>query len=377
MAEEVDIVIIGAGVIGLAIAAQVADECREVYVLERHKSFGRETSSRNSQVIHSGIYYPTGSLKARLCIEGNTELYSTCLKYGIGYKKRGKLVVASDEYEIQKLEEILKTGVENGSEGLKLLSSGEINEIEANVKAVAALLVPSTGVIDAHRLMQHFQGVARERGARIVYQSDVVGVEKRGSNYTIGVKQPSEAYSFSTRVVINSAGLNCDHVAAMAGIDVINAGYKLHYCKGEYFKVRSGKSGMVQRLIYPVPQPRGVGLGIHATIDLEDRMLLGPNSIYIDEIEYSVDLEHKQDFHESAVKYLPFLKLDDLEPEMAGVRPALQSADTGFADFIIRDEADRGLPGFINLVGIDSPGLTSSPAIGRYVASIVNEALKG
>lgn len=375
MSFAVDITIIGAGVVGLAIAAQVADGRREVYILEKNDSFGQETSSRNSQVIHSGILYPERSLKAKTCVEGNASLYSLCQRHGIGCQRRGKLVVAVDNSEAEQLEALLQRGRENNVEGLRLLAQKEIAEMEPNLKAVAALLVPSTGIIDVYGLMGYFLVKARESGARAAYRSKVVGIERLGSQYQVTVEDASGCFSFATRVIVNSAGLNCDQVAAMAGIDVVGAGYKLYYCKGEYFAVRGSRNKLVKRLIYPIPRPQGAGMGIHITLDLEGMMLLGPSSQYVDEIDYSVDSGHKQLFYDAVVRYLPCIQLDDLEPEMAGIRPTLQGPEAGFTDFVIRDEGDKGLPGFVNLIGIESPGLTGAPAIARYVASIVDEAL--
>ncbi len=375
MSLTVDITIIGAGVVGLAVAAQVADGRREVYILEKNDSFGQETSSRNSQLIHSGVFYPEGSLKAKTCVEGNASLYSLCQRHGIGCQRRGKLVVAVDNSEAEQLETLLQSGRENNVEGLRLLTPKEVEEMEPNVKAVAALFVPSAGVIDVYGLMGYFLAKARENGARIGYRSKVVAIDKLGSQYQVTVEDASGYVPFSTRVIVNCAGLNCDQVAELAGIDIVRAGYKLYYCKGEYFRVMGSKNKLVKRLIYPMPRPRGAGLGIHVTLDLEGKMLLGPSSQYVDEIDYSVDSQHKQLFYDSVVKYLPCIQLDDLEPEMAGIRPTLQGPEAGLTDFVIRDESDKGLPGFVNLIGIESPGLTSAPAIGRYVASMVDEAL--
>lgn len=372
-----DVTIIGAGVIGLAVASQVADGTRGVYILEKNDSFGQETSSRNSQVIHSGIYYPQGSLKAKTCVEGNASLYSICHSHEIGYLRRGKLVVAVDDSEVEQLEALLKRGTENGVQGLTLLAPEEIREMEPNIKAIAALLVPSTGVLDAFSLMRYYLAKARAGGAGIAYKARVVGVERRAGEYQVTVEDVSGRFSFGSRVVVNCAGLNSDKVAELAGIDIANARYRLYPCKGEYFSVSGSKSRLVNRLIYPTPRPKGAGLGIHVTLDLEGKMLLGPSSEYVDEIDYSVDNRHRQLFFESAVKFLPFLEPDDLAPEMAGIRATLQPPDGTFADFVIREETDRGLPGFVNLIGIDSPGLTASPAIARLVAALVDETLGG
>ncbi len=371
-----NITIIGAGVVGLAIAARVASRDRVVYVLEKNERFGQETSSRHSGVIHSGIYYPEGSLKAKLCVEGNRLLYELCRKHGIGYRKLGKLIVATGDGEIAQLEELQERGQRNGAQGLRIISRHELNKLEPNVKGVAALLSPSTGIIDSHALMGFFAARAREGGAEIAYRKKVVGIEKVSDGYKITVEEnDKDKFSFTTHILINCAGLYCDKMAELAGIDAGRAGYRLHYCKGEYFTVGNGKSKLVKRLIYPVPEVKGTGLGVHVTLDLEGRMRLGPNTQYVDSIDYAVDSRHKDSFYKSAIKMLPFIDYEDLDPEMAGIRPKLQGPGEDVRDFVIRDESDKGLPGFINLIGIESPGLTSSPAIGRYVAGIVKSIL--
>ena len=373
--DRADITIIGAGVIGLAIAARVANEKRDVYVLEKNSTFGQETSSRQSEVIHSGIYYPKDSLKARLCVEGKTLLYELCERHQIAHKRLGKIIVATDESEIEQLKVLLDRGVINGVTGLKMLSGPELGKLEPNMRGVAALFSPSTGIIDSYALMRYFLGKAKNRGARIVYKSKVVGIERVGSECRVVVRNGMESFSFMTRVLINCAGLESDKVAKLAGIDVGKADYKLHYCKGEYFSLASSKAKLVRHLIYPVPQIDGAGLGIHVTLSLEGRVRLGPNARYVDEIDYAVDSSQKKGFYESVRKFLPFIEYDDLEPEMAGIRPKLQGPGEDFRDFIIRDEYEKGLPGLINLVGIESPGLTASPAIAEYVGSIVDKAL--
>lgn len=375
MSYKADITIIGAGVVGLAIAAQVAGQDTEVYVLEKNDTFGLETSSRHSGVIHSGIYYPEGSLKAKMCVAGNRRLYELCERYGIAYRRLGKLIVASSDEEAGELDKLLERGRKNGTEGLSMLSKREAKELEPNVAGVAAILSPSTGIIDSHALMQGFIARATESGAQIAYQSRVVGIEKSTDGYEVLVEDRTGRSSFTTRLLINCAGLHCDKVAELAGIDIDKAGYRLHYCKGEYFSVSGGKSKMVKRLIYPVPPPQITGVGIHLTLDLDGRMRLGPGIQYVDGIDYAVDNRHQRLFYESARKFLPSIAYDDLEPEMAGIRPKLQKPGEDIRDFVIRDESDKGLPGFINLIGIESPGLTASPAIAEYVRDMVKELL--
>jgi L-2-hydroxyglutarate oxidase LhgO len=377
MSYRADIAIIGAGVVGLGIAAQVASEHREVYVLEKNETFGQEISSRHSGVIHSGIYYPEGSLKAKMCVAGNHILYELCESYGIGHSRLGKLIVATSDEETGELQTLLERGQRNGAEGLRILSKREIKELEPNVEGVAAILSPATGVIDSHALMKYFIAKAKDGGAQIAYHTKAVGIEKVADEYKVTVEDGTGKFSFITRIVINCAGLHCDKVAELAGIDIAKAGYKLHYCKGEYFSVGSGKNTLVRRLIFPVPPPKLAGVGIHVTFDLEGRMRLGPSIHYVDSIDYAVDNQHKQFFYNSVRRFLPFIGYDDLAPEMAGIRPKLQEPGGDIKDFVIRDESDKGLPGFIDLIGIESPGLTAAPAIAEYVASLVGDLLRG
>ena len=375
MPYRADITIIGAGVVGLAIAAQVASEGREVYVLEKNETFGQEISSRQSGVIHAGIYYPESSLKAKMCVAGNHILYELCEKYGIGHRRLGKLIVATSDAEAGELQTLLERGQRNGAEGLRILSKWEMQELEPNIEGVAAMLSPSTGVIDSHALMKHFIVKAQDGGVRIAFQTKVVEIEKVADEYKVTVEDGRGKFSFTTRIVINCAGLYCDKVAELAGIDIAKAGYKLHYCKGEYFSVGSGKNTLVKRLVFPVPPPKATGVGIHVAFDLDGRMRLGPSTHYVDSIDYAVDNQHKRLFYDSVRRFLPFIEYDDLEPEMAGIRPKLQEPGGDVKDFVIRDETDNGLPGFINLIGIESPGLTASPAIAEHVGSLVGDLL--
>lgn len=375
MSHQVDITIIGAGVVGLAIAARVADQSREVYVLEKNRAFGQEVSSRHSGVIHSGLYYPPGSLKARMCVAGNRVLYELAERHGIGHTRLGKVIVATNDKETEELNTLLERGQKNGVAGLSLLSEQELRKLEPNVAGVAAIFSPTTGIIDAHALMKHLLTRARERGAQIVYQAKVTGIERVTDGYTVTVADNTGEFPFHTGILINCAGLHSDKIAELAGIDTTKAGYRLHYCKGEYFSVSGHKSRLVKRLIYPVPLPNLTGVGIHVTFDLEGRMRLGPSAYYVNNLDYSVDHQNKSLFYDSVRKLLPLIEYDDLAPEMAGIRPKLQEPGGGFRDFVIQEESDKGLPGLINLIGIESPGLTASPAIAEYVDSLVKEFL--
>lgn len=375
MSDRADVTIIGAGVIGLAIAARAAKVSRQVYVLEKNQGFGLETSSRHSGVIHAGIYYPQGSLKAKLCVAGNRSLYELCQRYDIGHKRLGKLIVAINDEESGRLEALLERGRRNGAEDLKLLSRRELKELEPNVAGVAAMLSPSSGIIDSHGLMQYFIAKVVEGGAQIAYQTRVVGIEKVAEGYRVDVEDSRGRSSFITRVLVNSAGLYSDKIAEMAGIDIDGAGYRLHYCKGDYFSLKRRQSTRVNRLIYPVPPSDIAGVGIHITFDLEGRVRLGPDIEYVDSLDYAIDRREQKLFYYSVKKLLPAVDYEDLEPEMAGIRPKLQEPGGEVRDFVIRDEADKGLPAFINLIGIESPGLTAAPAIAEYVGGLVEERL--
>jgi len=371
---QVDIVIIGAGVIGLAVASQVAKEGRKVYVLERNETFGRETSSRNSEVIHTSIFYPKGFLNAKLCTEGNLLLYELCEKHNIAYQKIGKLIVAVDDTEVDALERLYEKGKEEGV-NLTMLSQQELKQLEPNVSGVAAIFSPLTGIVDSHGLMRCFLGKARDNGTQIAYKTEVVSIDQVSGGYKVGVEEPGGSFSFTSRAVINCAGFNSDKVAAMCGIDIIEAGYKLYYLKGEYYTLNPVKGRMVNRLVYPMLLP-GFLIGIHTVTDVSGRTRLGPHFYYVSEIDYGMDSSQKQLFYQSSRRLFPFVEYDDIEPESAGIMPRVYAKGEGFREFVIRHEYDRGLPGFINLIGIESPGLTASPAIARYVSSLVDGVLE-
>lgn len=369
MPVEVDVAIIGAGVVGLAIAAEVAQGGKGVFVFEKNQTFGLETSSRNSEVIHDGIYYPEDSLKTRLCIEGSPLLYELCAEKGIDYRRLGKIIVAVDEGEVIELEELYRQGCRNGVEDLRLLSREELRRLEPEVGGIAALMSPSAGILDCHSLMTFFYTQARERGAGFVFNTEITGIERVGTGYRVEISDREGISSIDAGIIINSAGLNSDKIAELAGIDPEQADYRLHYCKGEYFSFNSRRGQLVSRLIYPLPEE--AGKGIHVTVTLDGRMRLGPNARYVEEIDYQVDEARKTSFYESVKRFLPLIELEDLEPEFAGIRPKLQGPGEGFRDFVIAHEEAKGFPGLINLIGIESPGLTAAPAIARHVAGMV------
>jgi L-2-hydroxyglutarate oxidase LhgO len=371
MSAEIDVAIIGAGVVGLATACEVAQEAKDVFVFEKNRTFGLETSGRNSEVIHAGIYYPEDSLKAKLCVEGKSLLYRFCDKHGIAYKRTGKIIVAEDEGETSWLKELHEQGRKNGVDDLVLLSRADVKKLEPNIEARAGLLSPSSGILDSHALLRSLHSQAREKGAEFVFGTEVVGIERTRQKYEVHIKDRDGVSAFVAHIVVNCAGLGSDRIAQLGGIDIAKAGYKLHYCKGEYFSLDSKYRNLVSRLIYPVPEQ--AGHGIHWRQALDGRVLLGPSAHYVEAIDYSVDETYKQHFYSSARRFFPSLELEDLAPESAGIRPKLQGPGEDFRDFVIVDEEKRGLPGLINLIGIESPGLTASLAIARYVDRMVSQ----
>ncbi|UCF90125.1 MAG: NAD(P)/FAD-dependent oxidoreductase [Desulfobacterales bacterium] len=371
---EIETTIIGAGLIGLAVAAEISEESEDVFVLEKNPKFGQETSSRNSEVIHAGIYYPPNSLKAKLCVEGNQRLYELCQAHQIPHRKCGKLIVATNDEEAAQLDSILTQARANGVDDIQPISRKQINQLEPAVKAVAALYSPSTGIIDTHRLMAYLESKAKNNGANLVYKTQVERVSRcDGGAYAVHIVNPDgQRFSYTTRYLINCGGLEADHIAAALGIDIVANQYEQHFWKGEYFSVR-GKAHVVNRLVYPVPLPNNVGLGVHATIDLNGQIRLGPNAKYLPErnYDYTVDQAEQKAFFESAHRFLPFIQYEDLSPAMAGIRPKLQRPGDAVRDFIIHEESDKGFPGVVNLVGMESPGLTSCIAIARYVKRLL------
>ncbi len=370
--NRADIVIIGAGAVGLAIAKRLSSLNKRIVLLERHSTFGQDTSTRNSEVIHGGMYYPTGSLKARLCVDGNRMLYDICSENGIPHRKTGKLIIANTEEERENIEEIFQQGQINQVPDLRIIEQDEIKKLEPHIRAKWALLSPTSGVMDATALMQHFEKVAAENGVTVRYDHEVIGLKKSGEQYTVLVKRAiGKIEEVTTGVIINAAGLFADKISAMLGIDIDENSYRLHWVKGEYFEVDQRHSGKMEHLIYPTPTP--VSLGIHVRLRLDGSFALGPNAIYVNNIDYDVDPDHLDEFLGSCNGYLPFLEASDLSAGIAGIRAKLQAKGEPVKDFVIRDEADNGLPGFINLVGIDSPALTACAAIAEFVSEIYRD----
>lgn len=368
--EKVKITIIGAGVVGLAIAARLAPRfSHELLVIERHESFGRETSSRNSEVIHAGIYYPPGSLKARLCVQGRQQLYELCHKHDIPCQRLGKLIVAVTTDEEEQLELNFANGRENGVDDLELITAACCRQLEPAVKTRTVLFSPSTGIIDSHSLMRFYHQLAKSRGATFAFNTEIENIEPVPRGYIL--KTAPDSFSFSSEIIINCAGLEATVLSHKTGIPTPS----IHYAKGCYFSY-SGKSP-VKHLVYPVPPAGGHGLGIHATLDLSGRLRFGPDLKYLEKPDYLVDSSRRNLFCRAIKRYLPDLDESRLEPEMAGIRPRLQGPEDEWMDFIIREEKEAGFPGFINLLGIESPGLTAAPAIADKVAGLLGDQSSG
>ncbi len=372
---HMDITVIGAGVVGLAIACALSETGRSIVVLEKESGPGKATSSRNSEVIHAGIYYPLGSLKSGLCVKGSRDLYAFCEKHSIPCQRIGKVIVASSPGEEGAIEGLWRQGTENGAPGLTMISRAELAEREPYVSGVSALYSPNTGIIDSHRLIKALEALALSRGCTLLYNSSLSALDKSTGGFLCSVEAlPSEHYIFASRTVINSGGLDADTNASFAGIDVDASGYRIYPVKGQYFRMRGKKQGMVNGLVYPSPERSLTGLGIHVTKDLSGSVRLGPDARYVDTISYDVNPAHAGEFLESARRLLPFLEEGDLMPDMAGIRPKIQQPGEDVRDFVIRHEADKDLYGLINLIGIESPGLTSCLAIGAMVKDMVDEA---
>jgi L-2-hydroxyglutarate oxidase LhgO len=367
---DVGVTVVGAGVAGLAVAARLARRVKDLVVLERHEHHGQETSSRNSEVIHAGMYYPEGSLKARLCVRGNRLLYERCAARGLPYRRCGKLITAVTPDEGPALDRLLERGTANGVP-LRMVGADEALALEPNIRSVAALWSPSTGILNVHALMDDLLHEARSAGAMVQARSELTGLGRENGAWRLTLRTPSGAESFTSERVVNAAGLEADSVAALAGIDVEAAGYRQHFCKGSYFSVRAGKASLVSRLVYPVPGP--VSLGVHAVVDVDGRLKFGPDTEYLPDRrqDYRVEEAKRAAFGEAVRRIVPGIMDEDLAPDISGIRPKLQGPGEPFRDFVIAEETTRGLPGLVNLIGIDSPGLTSALAIAEHVATLI------
>lgn len=366
---DFDVVVVGAGVVGLACAARLARAGHSVLVLERNASPGQETSARNSGVIHAGIYYPEGSLKALTCVRGRELLYERCKLRSIGHRKIGKLIVASTEAELATLAEIQGKAGRNGVD-LALLDGATTHAMEPELAVVGALWSPETGIVDAHELIYSYKAEASEHDAVFVANTAVEGMERAAGTWRVTTTGPgSETAHITADWVINSAGLHADRVAALAGVDIEKHDLDLHWCKGDYFVIHKRHARRVTHLVYPVPVK--AGLGVHLTFDLGGSLISGPDTEYIDELRYDVAPEKGRAFSEAVSRYLPGVVPEDLTPGYAGIRPKLQGPGETFRDFVIEEASPHGLPRLVNLLGIESPGLTASEAIAERVLGLL------
>ena len=353
--ERIDCIVIGAGVIGLAVARLLALAGREVILLEREGAIGTGISSRNSEVIHAGIYYPKDSLKAKFCVAGRKALYPFCAAHGVEHRNCGKIIVATTEAQMPELEGLKKAAAANGVADLAWMTPADVHAMEPAVFCVGALWSPSTGIIDSHGLMLAYQGEAEAHGAAIAFMSPVLGgrVEDDGILLEVGGAEPS---SLKAQIVVNSAGLHAQAVAAsIAGVPS-NAIPPCYYAKGNYYTLLGRPP--FNHPIYPVPEH--AGLGVHVTLDLGGRARFGPDVEWVERIAYDVDPRRAERFYAAIRRYWPGLPDGGLSPGYAGIRPKIAGPGEPAADFVIQGPREHGVPGLVNLFGIESPGLTAS-----------------
>jgi len=373
--DQANILIIGGGVIGCAIARAVSARWEDVFLVEQNPKLGMATSTRNSGVVHSGIYYPKDSLKARHCVEGNRLTYEFCKKHSVPFRHTGKLVVAADAQEEPALEALKKKGEDNGVEGLRLIGPEEIRKREPHIRGSAAMVVPSTGIVSAEELVHAFARVAAGQGAEIVNHARVVSLKPVAGAVRIGLRIGDEEdvqdETIEARCVINAAGLYADEVAALLG----NNSWKIYPVRGEYCEVRGARASLINDLVYPLPHSDGLSLGVHFTKTLWGTFLLGPTATYVDGKEnYEKNRLPIAAFAESAKTLLPEVEESDLHLGYSGLRPKLvPPGGHGIADFVITQ--DKSVPQAIQLVGMESPGLTAAPSIAEHVAELVEEIL--
>ncbi len=363
--EKIDCAIIGAGVVGLAVARTLAARRREVLILEAEAAFGTGISARNSEVIHAGIYYPAGSLKARLCVAGRQRLYAYCAERGIDHRRCGKLIVATGEAQRRELDGIAARARANGVDDLRLLDRDAARALEPELECLAALHSPSTGIIDSHGLMLALLGDAEHHGALLATRSRVTGGRVTDDGIVLDVASGGEHATLRARRVVNCAGLGAQGLArALAGLPAASVP-PLHYAKGNYYALAG--HAPFSHLIYPVPE--SAGLGVHLTLDLGGQARFGPDVEWIDEIDYAVDPRRADAFYAEVRSYWPGLPDGALQPAYAGIRPKPHAPGEAARDFIVSGPTDHGVRGLVNLYGIESPGLTASLALAEQVAT--------
>jgi len=385
---DIDVTVIGGGIVGCAVASELSGRGLTTVLLEMEAGLARSTTSRNSEVCHGGMYYPTGSMKARFCVEGRHLLKEFCQVAGVGYRECGKLIVATDDSEVSELERLLALGQANGVEDLRLVAKAELKVLEPDIDAMCGLLSPRTGILDAEGAAQSYAKLAESRGAQVMTGARATALDKVTGGWRVTIApmggKRTEGWTHTSRLVINTAGLWADRVAALAGIDIAARGWRQHLTKGNYFAVADRHAGRVRHLVYPVPPADALTLGVHVCLDLGGQMKLGPDLQKYDHdlrdtadgvagiaLDYGVDPGRREAFFAGAHRFLPWLTAADLTPAMCGLRPKLST--TGMVDFVVCREEEPELMGLINLVGIESPGLTGGPALAREVGRLVAE----
>lgn len=365
---DYDYVIIGAGVVGLAVTEYLTRNKMQVLLIEKENRIGTGVSSRNSEVIHAGIYYPPGSLKSVLCLRGKELLYSWCRKYNVPHNNIGKYIIATTEEELARLQSVMTNALNAGLKELYLKTASEITSQEPEICCVGGLYSPTTGIVSAHGLMDSLKQKAEEQGADILFNSKLISLQKSadGNSYLAEIQDSTgEINEIETGGIINCAGLYSDQVAETLG--TFKEEYRMHFIKGNYFRLR-GHQNIFRHLVYPVPMPKLHGLGVHITLDLNGGVRFGPDveKEPLTEENYQINESRRDDFYLAVRKYFPGIKPGDLMPDMTGIRPRLAN-EKEFNDFIICDEEKAGYPRIINCIGIESPGLTSSLAIAEYI----------
>jgi L-2-hydroxyglutarate oxidase LhgO len=365
--DEVEAVVIGAGVVGLAIARDLTLTGREVLILEAENRIGSATSSRNSGVIHAGIYYKKDSLKARFCVEGRKALYRYAQERHIPFKACGKLIVATNEEQVAMLHGIQARAKMNGVNDLTELSSNDVRKLEPHVKSLEGLFSPSTGIIDVHQLMHSYLGDAENNGATLALNSPVIAVKAESGRFDVSVGGASPT-TLACRFLVNAAGLNAQKIAKnTTGLSPTTIPER-YMAKGNYFSLNGPQP--FSHLVYPVPEPGG--LGVHATLDLAGRIRFGPDVEWTDTINYRVDQSRGERFYQAIRRYWPDLPDGALQADFAGIRPKISTPDEPDADFAIQGAKTHGINGLVSLYGIESPGLTSALALANHQSRIIN-----
>jgi len=365
--DIVEYVIIGAGVVGLAIARQIALSGRDVLIIEGAKTIGSGISARNSEVIHAGIYYPKDSLKAKFCVRGKELLYQYAKKRGIEHNNCAKLLVATNDAQISRLEDIKTRAANNGVLDLELITSSAAKSLENSLICKAAIFSPSTGIIDAHAFMLSLLGEVEDNGGACSFLSKVERITPYDNGFTLNINCQGEDIALRAKTIINAAGLSAVKIANNIDGFAKDKCPKQRYAKGNYFKL-TGKHDF-KHLIYPIPQE--AGLGIHLTLDLAGQVRFGPDVEWVDKPDYKVNTARIDEFYSSIRDYLPALHDNSLIPDYCGIRPKIFFGDKAYTDFLIQGEKDHGISGLINLFGIESPGLTASLAIAEYVKEMI------